>query len=291
MGYLHIDNLYKNQDILLFKQCYALEKIHGTSAHVTWRNGVLTFFSGGESHDRFMGLFDMSALESRFEELGHFEVTVYGEAYGGRCQGMSGIYGKELQFIAFDVKVGDVWVSVPDMYQIADSLGLEVVDWHLIDTDIDTLNEHRDRPSEQAKRNGCGDDKPREGVVLRPPIEVVKNNGSRIISKHKQDTFSERATPQKIVDPAKLKVLADADAIAQEWVTSMRLTHVLDKLHGPGIEKTKDVIVAMIEDVLREAAGEIVESREAKRAIGTRTAMMFKDRLRSKLDELSPRGS
>lgn len=31
MGYLHIDNLYKPvaQDILLFKKCYALEKIHG----------------------------------------------------------------------------------------------------------------------------------------------------------------------------------------------------------------------------------------------------------------------
>jgi intein/homing endonuclease len=30
MAYLHhLDNLYKNQDILMFKECYALEKIHG----------------------------------------------------------------------------------------------------------------------------------------------------------------------------------------------------------------------------------------------------------------------
>lgn len=29
MGYLHISNLYKDIDILLFKECYALEKIHG----------------------------------------------------------------------------------------------------------------------------------------------------------------------------------------------------------------------------------------------------------------------
>ncbi len=34
MGYLHIDNLYKNQTIRLFRECYALEKVHGTSAHV-----------------------------------------------------------------------------------------------------------------------------------------------------------------------------------------------------------------------------------------------------------------
>ena len=29
MGYQHIDNLYKNQSILMFRECYALEKIHG----------------------------------------------------------------------------------------------------------------------------------------------------------------------------------------------------------------------------------------------------------------------
>ena len=29
MGYIHIGNLYKDQEILLFKECYALEKIHG----------------------------------------------------------------------------------------------------------------------------------------------------------------------------------------------------------------------------------------------------------------------
>lgn len=27
MGYLHIDNLYKNQTIRLFRECYALEKV------------------------------------------------------------------------------------------------------------------------------------------------------------------------------------------------------------------------------------------------------------------------
>ena len=36
MGYRHIDNLYKDQRILLFRECFALEKIHGTSAHVSW---------------------------------------------------------------------------------------------------------------------------------------------------------------------------------------------------------------------------------------------------------------
>jgi len=29
MGYAHIENLYKNQEILMFKRCFAMEKIHG----------------------------------------------------------------------------------------------------------------------------------------------------------------------------------------------------------------------------------------------------------------------
>ena len=53
MAYLHIDNLYKNQEILMFKECYALEKIHGTSAHVGFKEGAIHFFSGGENHERF----------------------------------------------------------------------------------------------------------------------------------------------------------------------------------------------------------------------------------------------
>ena len=30
MGYLHIDNLYRAREILLLREAFALEKIHGT---------------------------------------------------------------------------------------------------------------------------------------------------------------------------------------------------------------------------------------------------------------------
>ena len=51
MGYMHIDNLYKEKDILMLKKCYALEKIHGTSCNINF-DGIKTlrFFSGGASH-------------------------------------------------------------------------------------------------------------------------------------------------------------------------------------------------------------------------------------------------
>jgi hypothetical protein len=292
MGYMHIDNLYKSQDILAFRWCWALEKVHGTSAHLSYcagRSPALSYFSGGASHDRFVALFDGVELNVRFQALDHREVMVYGEAYGGKEQGMRATYGDALWFIVFDVKIGDLWLSVPDMDQVATGLGLEVVPYTKVSTDIADLDRERDAPSIVAQRRGTGDDKRREGVVLRPPFEVRKNNGDRIIAKHKLEAFSERATPQKIVDPAKLAVLEQATAIAQEWVTPMRLSHVLDKLDKPhDMTAMPRLIRAMVDDVYREGAGELVESREASAAIGKRTAVLLKARLDAALREGAP---
>lgn len=283
MGYMHINNLYKDQRILAFRRCYALEKVHGTSAHIAWNGVSLRFFSGGESHDAFVKIFDSEALELAFRSLGHDQVTVFGEAYGGKCQGMRETYGGQLRFIGFDVQIGEHWLAVPDMVQVIEGLGLEVVPWREVSTDLAELDAERDRPSEVAARRGITVARQREGVVLRPPFEVRTNNGERIMAKHKGEKFEERATPQKVVDPSKLAVLTEAGAIATEWVTPMRLTHVLDKLPGADITKTPQVIAAMVEDVYREAKGEIVESKEVRAAIGKRTADLFKQRLKDSL--------
>ena len=122
-----------------------------------------------------------------------------------------------------------------------------------------------------------------DGAVLP---EVTKNNGDRIISKHKNDDFSERKTKQKVIDPEKLKILQEATQIAEEWVVLERLRHVLDKMPADtNIQHTGQVIKAMIADVYREAKGEIVESPEASKAIGKKTALMFKQYLKDKMAE------
>jgi hypothetical protein len=203
---------------------------------------------------------------------------------------MSATYGKELKFIVFDVLVGEhSWLSVPDMHRVATALGLDVVPWQLVNCDLATLDRIRDMPSEVATRNGCGNDKTREGIVIRPPMELRKNNGARLIAKHKGTTFNERKTDQKIVDPTKLAVLTAAKAIADEWTTPMRLLHVLDKLPLPPgstqheTQQIPDIIRAMVADIYREGAGEIVESKDAERAIGSRTAQIFKQHLQQTL--------
>jgi len=282
VAYASILNLYKNQEILMFKRCFAMEKIHGSSSHYSWqkdRNPQLSIFAGGEKHENFVKLFDEESLRAKFAELGHEKVTVFGEVYGGRCQGMKETYGPDMKFVAFDVKIGDFWLSVPDACQVAESLGFEFVHYVEISTDLSEIDAQRDADSVQAVRNGIGTGKKREGVVLRPLIEMTRNDGKRICAKHKRDDFSETKTPRKVTDE-ELKILTEANDIADEWVTEQRLSHVLQGFPDAGIESTGKIIAAMVEDVTREAEGEIVDSGEARKAISRRTALMFKARLK-----------
>ncbi len=281
MGYLHINNLYKDQTILLFKECYAMEKIHGTSAHISWKNGKLNLFSGAEKLENFKKLFDISKLESIFKEKNLENAVIFGEAYGGKCQAMSAAYGKELKFIAFDVKIGDLWLNLQDAEWFCYSFGIEFVSYNKIPCELKYIDQERDADSIQAIRNGCGEGKLREGIVLRPLIEFIQKNGARIIAKHKRDEFRETRKIRK-VNTEKLEILTQAKEIAREWVTIERARHVIDKVfqsEEPKIEKIADFIKAMLEDILREAKGEILETREAKKAISTESAILFKKHL------------
>lgn len=278
MGYMHIDNLYKNKDIMLFKECYAMEKIHGTSAHIAWNDGKVTFFSGGGTHKNFIVLFDHEKIEQCFIATGVKSATIYGESYGGKMQGMKDTYGDKLKFVAFEVMIGDTFLAVPQAEAFVLPFGIEFVHYKRIPCTIEALDAERDAPSVQAERNGCGVKK-REGIVIRPLIELHKNNGKRIMAKHKGEDFIETRTPREFGE--NLEVLKEAQAICDEWVTEMRLTHVLDAFPNADITDTGKVIKSMTEDIAREAKGEIEFSNEAFKLISRTTATMFKNRLKS----------
>lgn len=285
MGYLHIKNLYAPdaRAILGFKRCKALEKVDGTSAHVSFREGRVHFSAGGASAVTFKALFDETALAAAFAKSGHTKVTVFGEAYGGKIQGLSARYGKDLRFVAFDVHVDGVWLNVDDAAAFVASLGLEFVHYVEIDTGLASIDAERDAPSVQARRNGIAGDQRREGVVLRPVDECVVD-GERVICKHRQDKDRERSTPQKVVDPAQLVILTEANAIAKEFVTPNKLAHVLQTLPPDiGMDKTPVVMKTMIDDLLREEAFGFVDSDAARAAIKKRTAALFKAHLNGSL--------
>lgn len=275
MGYLSIENLYKRPDLL---EVFALEKVDGTSAHVSFDGDKVHFSSGGASHANFLALFDEAGLKALFtgvladsgaEPGAH--VTVFGEAFGGKLQGMSDSYGKGLRFVAFDVRIGGTWLDVPSAEAVAKALGLDFVPYDRGPMTIEWLDSQRDRDSLVAVKPGCI----REGVVIRPVYETTNNAGHRTIAKYKRKEFTETKTFRE-VDPSDVQVLSDAKAVADEWVTANRLGHVLQKVPFGSMADTGGVVRAMVEDVRKESAGEIVWSREAERAIGAATVRLLK---------------
>lgn len=285
MGFAHIENLYKCQDILLFKECYALEKVHGESAWISLhREKGMEFFAGGASMVNFKAMFDEAKVRAHLESLGCEKATVFGEVHGGEIMGASNTYGKKMAFTAFDLCIDNLFLGVPQMEELLVQFGFEVIPYKRIPTTMEAIDAERDAPSIVAVRRGITETRPREGVVLRPLMELTKNNGERIIAKHKIEKHSERKTHQKVEDPSKLKVLEEANAIAEEWVTSNRLDHVLSKIKTPGGFEMRHiplVIKAMQEDVTREAAGEIIVSKEALNAISKKTVELIKARNRT----------
>jgi hypothetical protein len=198
--------------------------------------------------------------------------------------GMKDTYGDKPRFVAFDVKIGDTWLNVPKAEEFVKKFDLEFVHYKRINATLVEIDAERDADSVQAVRNGMGERHKREGIVLRPIEEMIINNGERVIAKHKRDDFKETKTSRKIIDPAKLEVLADARKIADEWVTEDRMNHILSKgLVELDIKSMGKVISLMLADVTREAAGEIVESHEAKIEISRATALMFKRRLEEEI--------
>ena len=78
------------------------------------------------------------------------------------------------------------------------------------------------------------------------------------------DTFKEREHLPKISEES-LKIHEEAQSAVNEFVTEMRLSHILGKLTECNIEDTGMIIKFMIEDVFREAKGEIIENTEIKK--------------------------
>ncbi len=287
MGYMKIPNLYKEKEIMeKHMECYAMEKIHGTSTNIQYihEDKKLKFFAGGCKHETFVNIFNQEKLLEKIDLLGIDEdFIIYGEGYGGKCQRMSATYGKELKFVAFDVFVGGRFLNVPDAERIVKFLGLEFVDYVKTTTDIESLDKEKTKHSIQAIRNGLGEGKEREGIVIKPLVESLDRFGKRLIVKHKNDSFRETRTPRFTTE--QLKVLEDAKEIAEEWVTQMRLEHILDKM--PKDLEMKDIPTIqnkMLEDVYLEAEGEIVHSREATKAIKNKTANLFKEYIKKGLN-------
>lgn len=176
------------------------EKIDGTNIRIELE------FSGGMCFTGFAGRTDNAQipkhLERRLHEL--FDstdwmsafpsvagtggsVTLYGEGYGAKIQKGGGNYIRNgVDFILFDVKVGNWWLGLNDVHDVARKLGIRAVPFMGFMTLAEATDLVRMGFTSAIAEN---ESFPAEGVVLKAPYGLLRRNGERLITKIKTKDF------------------------------------------------------------------------------------------------------
>ena len=119
--------------------------------------------------------------------LAPFPVTLYGEGYGKKIQGCGSRYLKDdVNFILFDVRVGNIWLTRESCEDIAEKLHIDMVPYLGEFTLFQAINEVKDGFKSRISEDRSLD---AEGMVLKPKMELLKRNGERIITKIKTSDF------------------------------------------------------------------------------------------------------
>jgi hypothetical protein len=127
----------------------------------------------------------------RFIRAGFYDqVTLYGEGYGAKIQKGGGNYIPDgVDFVLFDVHIGDWWLKQEDVVDIARKLDIDTVPIIGIGNLIRLVEFVRGGfPSDLA--NESNRDFLAEGIVARPTVPLFTRSGHRIITKLKHKDFA-----------------------------------------------------------------------------------------------------
>jgi hypothetical protein len=126
----------------------------------------------------------------------------------------------------------------------------------------------------------------REGIVIRPLLEEKDKNGKRVIYKfvNKCPPFSELKDRPNLGEM--VKVMTNQKEIVDQWVTQVRMQHVLDdfKSNLQNDEENKrmetnklipEIVSLFVKDVQKEHNGSIVWSSTIEKAIKSAAGTMF----------------
>jgi len=171
------------------------EKIDGTNIRVMFDGETIKF--GGKSdnaqiqvalYDKLNEIFkdSLSIFKETFINStdNDTEVCLYGEGYGAKIQKAGGNYINDgVDFILFDIKIGQSWLSREDVEDIANKLNLRVVKT----VGTGTLNDCIELVT--TGFNSEFGDFIAEGIVARPTAEMLNRRHQRIIAKIKHIDF------------------------------------------------------------------------------------------------------
>lgn len=169
------------------------EKVDGTNIRVMWDGKSVTFGGKTDNAQLYMPLiqklqetFDTTPSRLLFKEIFGEDggLCLYGEGYGAKIQKGGGNYRADgVDFVLFDVRVGDWWLQRKDVEDVAVKLGIKVVPIVGRGKLTDAV--------EMVKQgfNSQWGDFPAEGLVCRPATELSDRAGKRIITKIKCRDF------------------------------------------------------------------------------------------------------
>jgi ATP-dependent RNA circularization protein (DNA/RNA ligase family) len=166
------------------------EKIDGTNVRIIWDGYKVSF--GGRTDDAQMPVFLLSKLQEMFPEelmeqmFKDKPVILYGEGYGPKIQKGGGNYRQDASFILFDVKIGNWWLEMASVQEIAGNLGIESVPV------VGVMGVHDAVNRVILGLKSCFGDFWAEGMVGRAPAGLLTRGGERIIMKVKhKDLYSD----------------------------------------------------------------------------------------------------
>jgi len=170
------------------------EKVDGTNIRVGWHRNELASVGGKTDNakipesllNRLRELFPPGKIDAAVTETD--ELTLYGEGYGARIQTGGNYKSDGVDFVLFDVLVGEWWLQRKDVEDVAAAIGLRVVPivYHGgLQGAIDTV-----RAGFKSEWGFFV----AEGMVLRPAVELQTRAGRRVITKIKSKDFARIAS-------------------------------------------------------------------------------------------------
>lgn len=172
--------------------------VHNCNIRVYWDGHIVTF--GGRTDNasipaelvtRLNELFGGEANAQMFEQMfGEKEVILFGEGYGRKIQKGGGNYIPDgVDFILFDVLIGENYLERANVEDIARAMGIKVVPIIGSGSLFDAA-EYVKIPRKSVVAEGRCD---MEGLVCRPKMEMRDRRGNRLIVKVKYCDMKELA--------------------------------------------------------------------------------------------------
>lgn len=168
------------------------EKVDGTNIRIYWDGHKVSF--GGRTDNaqipahlinRLNELFSGEDNAQLFEQkFGDTPVELFGEGYGIKIQNGGG-YRDDVDFILFDVMVGDIYLKRESVENIAKYFNIDIVPIVLEGTIQDGLDYVLNNDESIIAKNGAL----MEGLVGRPKVEMLDRLGNRVIVKIKKRDF------------------------------------------------------------------------------------------------------